>query len=210
MRAALLLKCPDRPGIVASVGAFVADAGGNIVEADQHSDPEAGLFLQRIEFDLEASRADLADAFAPIARALPDGLAGARPRRPPPRRSPRVAPGPLPRRSPRSVRPRGAPGHGRIGRVEPRRARAAGVAVRPAVPRAPGRRRRPRRAGTCTRRAARSARPRPDRARPVHAHPAAVARRALGRAHDQHPSLVPARRSRARVRTRRRTSGASR
>ncbi len=68
MRAALLLKCPDRPGIVATVGAFVADAGGNIVEADQHSDPEAGLFLQRIEFDVDSSRAELADAFAPIAQ----------------------------------------------------------------------------------------------------------------------------------------------
>jgi formyltetrahydrofolate deformylase len=67
VRAALLLKCPDRPGIVASVGAFVAEAGGNIVEADQHSDPEAGLFLQRIEFDVASSRVKLADAFAPIA-----------------------------------------------------------------------------------------------------------------------------------------------
>ncbi len=66
-RAALLLKCPDRSGIVATVGAFVADAGGNIVEADQHSDPEAGLFLQRIEFDVESCRDDLARAFAPIA-----------------------------------------------------------------------------------------------------------------------------------------------
>jgi formyltetrahydrofolate deformylase len=67
VRAVLLLKCPDRPGIVANVGAFVADAGGNIVEADQHSDPEAGLFLQRIEFDVSGARADLAAAFAPIA-----------------------------------------------------------------------------------------------------------------------------------------------
>src|SRR5262249_52979850 len=41
--------------------------GGNIVEADQHSDPSAGLFLQRIEFDVDAERAELAAAFAPIA-----------------------------------------------------------------------------------------------------------------------------------------------
>ena len=52
MRAVLLLSCPDRPGIVADVGRFVAAAGGNIVEADQHSDPEADLFLQRVEFDV--------------------------------------------------------------------------------------------------------------------------------------------------------------
>jgi len=67
VRATLLLKCPDRRGIVADVGRFVADAGGNIVEADQHSDPEAGLFLQRIEFDVDDSCEDLTSAFAPIA-----------------------------------------------------------------------------------------------------------------------------------------------
>jgi formyltetrahydrofolate deformylase len=67
MRAVLLLQCPDRPGIVARVGAFVATAGGNIVEADQHSDPAADLFLQRVEFDVDATRAALVDAFAPIA-----------------------------------------------------------------------------------------------------------------------------------------------
>jgi formyltetrahydrofolate deformylase len=67
VRAALLLQCPDRPGIVATVGAFVADAGGNIIEADQHSDPSAGLFLQRVEFDVDCTRAALADAVAPLA-----------------------------------------------------------------------------------------------------------------------------------------------
>jgi formyltetrahydrofolate deformylase len=67
VRAALLLRCPDRSGIVASVGAFVAEAGGNIVEADQHSDPEAGLFLQRVEFDVTYTRDELAAAFTPVA-----------------------------------------------------------------------------------------------------------------------------------------------
>jgi formyltetrahydrofolate deformylase len=66
MRAVLLLKCPDRPGIVAAVGAFVEDAGGNVVEADQHSDPAAGLFLQRVEFEVDATVRDLHVAFAPI------------------------------------------------------------------------------------------------------------------------------------------------
>ena len=68
MRAVLLLTCADRPGIVADVGGFVAGAGGNIIEADQHSDPEAGLFLQRIEFDVDATRDELSDAFLPIAQ----------------------------------------------------------------------------------------------------------------------------------------------
>lgn len=67
MRAALLLQCADRPGIVAAVGAYVAGAGGNVVEADQHSDPAANLFLQRVEFDVDASRASLHTDFAPIA-----------------------------------------------------------------------------------------------------------------------------------------------
>jgi len=67
VRCVLLLQCPDQSGIVAAVGAFVAESGGNIVEADQHSDPAAGLFLQRVEFDVDASRADIATAFAPIA-----------------------------------------------------------------------------------------------------------------------------------------------
>jgi formyltetrahydrofolate deformylase len=67
MRAVLLLQCPDRPGIVARVGAFVADAGGNIVEADQHSDPAAQLFLQRIEFDVDSTHDELRAGFAPIA-----------------------------------------------------------------------------------------------------------------------------------------------
>jgi formyltetrahydrofolate deformylase len=67
MRAVLLLQCPDRPGIVAAVGAFVADTGGNVVEADQHSDLAAGLFLQRIEFDVDTRVDALHDAFAPVA-----------------------------------------------------------------------------------------------------------------------------------------------
>jgi formyltetrahydrofolate deformylase len=67
VRAVLLLSCPDRPGIVAAVGAFVAERGGNIVEADQHSDPAADLFLQRIEFDVDSDIDRLRAAFAPLA-----------------------------------------------------------------------------------------------------------------------------------------------
>ena len=66
MRAVLLLKCPDRPGIVAAVGSFVADMGGNVVEADQHSDVAAGLFLQRVEFDVETTGPELQRAFAAV------------------------------------------------------------------------------------------------------------------------------------------------
>lgn len=67
MRAALLLRCADAPGIVAAVGRFVADASGNIVEADQHSDIAAGLFLQRVEFDSPRRLGELREAFGAIA-----------------------------------------------------------------------------------------------------------------------------------------------
>jgi formyltetrahydrofolate deformylase len=67
MRAVLLLSCPDRPGIVADISTFVAAVGGNIVEADEHSDPAADLFLQRIEFDVQGPIDELRTAFAPIA-----------------------------------------------------------------------------------------------------------------------------------------------
>ena len=67
MRAVLLLQCVDRPGIVATVGAFVAGSNGNIVEADQHSDPAATLFLQRVEFDVDSPLDTLRDSFTPIA-----------------------------------------------------------------------------------------------------------------------------------------------
>jgi formyltetrahydrofolate deformylase len=51
--ATFLLSCPDRPGIVASVADFVFRHGGNIVHAEQHTDAEAGVFFQRVEFGLD-------------------------------------------------------------------------------------------------------------------------------------------------------------
>jgi formyltetrahydrofolate deformylase len=46
----LLLACPDRPGLIATVSGFLADAGRNIVDADQHSSDE-GRFFMRMVFD---------------------------------------------------------------------------------------------------------------------------------------------------------------
>jgi formyltetrahydrofolate deformylase len=68
--AVLLLSCRDRPGIVATVAGFVTDIGGNIVEAEQHTDPQDGMFFQRVEFTLDAIDLDdgqLLEAFAPVA-----------------------------------------------------------------------------------------------------------------------------------------------
>ncbi len=46
----LLLACPDRPGLIAAVSGFLADAGLNIIDADQHSSAEGRLFM-RMVFD---------------------------------------------------------------------------------------------------------------------------------------------------------------
>ncbi|MDZ7887363.1 MAG: formyltetrahydrofolate deformylase [Mycobacterium sp.] len=49
----LLLRCPDRSGIVAAVSTFLTSAGANIISLDQHStQPEGGVFLQRTVFHL--------------------------------------------------------------------------------------------------------------------------------------------------------------
>jgi formyltetrahydrofolate deformylase len=49
----LLLHCPDRPGLIAAMSAFLAKAGANIIALDQHSTaPEGGTFLQRAIFHL--------------------------------------------------------------------------------------------------------------------------------------------------------------
>jgi formyltetrahydrofolate deformylase len=49
----LLLRCADRPGLVAAVSAFLADAGANIVSLDQHSTEQSGgTFMQRTIFHL--------------------------------------------------------------------------------------------------------------------------------------------------------------
>lgn len=51
--AVLLLHGEDRPGLVAAVSERVLKHGGNILHADQHTDRESNLFLQRVEWSLE-------------------------------------------------------------------------------------------------------------------------------------------------------------
>ena len=51
--AILQLICPDRPGLVSELSGWVAANGGNIRHADHHTDAGAGLFLSRIEWELE-------------------------------------------------------------------------------------------------------------------------------------------------------------
>ena len=68
--AVLLISCPDRKGIVATISDFVFRHGGNILHADEHADGESNLFLMRVEFDPAEFDIDLADfsgQFTPIA-----------------------------------------------------------------------------------------------------------------------------------------------
>ncbi len=49
----LVVRCPDRPGIVAVLSRLLADVGANITESQQHSsDPTGGTFTLRLEFVL--------------------------------------------------------------------------------------------------------------------------------------------------------------
>ena len=45
-----LLHGPDQPGLVSRVSSWIFLRGSNIVHADQHEDPEAGIFFQRVEW----------------------------------------------------------------------------------------------------------------------------------------------------------------
>ncbi|HSS99704.1 MAG TPA: formyltetrahydrofolate deformylase [Terriglobales bacterium] len=49
--AILLLACPDRKGLVATISDFVFRHNGNIIHANEHADEQSNLFLMRVEFD---------------------------------------------------------------------------------------------------------------------------------------------------------------
>ncbi|WP_348709957.1 formyltetrahydrofolate deformylase [Bacillus subtilis] len=67
----LLVSCPDQPGIVSTVSAFLFEHGANIIESNQYTtDPEVGRFFLRIEFDcagIREKKASLQAAFASVA-----------------------------------------------------------------------------------------------------------------------------------------------
>lgn len=68
--AILLISCPDRKGIVASVSHFIYQHDGNIIHADQHLDHELGLFFMRIEWNMDGFDLPIKkfkDYFEPIA-----------------------------------------------------------------------------------------------------------------------------------------------
>jgi len=71
--AILLISCPDQKGLVAQISEFLFQNNGNIVHADNHIDSETGLFLMRVEWELDGfqiPRAEIAAQFGPLADRL--------------------------------------------------------------------------------------------------------------------------------------------
>ena len=70
-RARILVKCPDKPGIVSALSSFLHAHNANIIESNQYSsDPEDGMFFIRIEFycdDLVMKRSKMEEEFKQIA-----------------------------------------------------------------------------------------------------------------------------------------------
>ena len=56
----LLISCADRRGLVAALAQVLAGHGANIIDSDQHADPVAGQFFQRIRFDASELTSDRA------------------------------------------------------------------------------------------------------------------------------------------------------
>ncbi|TLD69016.1 formyltetrahydrofolate deformylase [Phragmitibacter flavus] len=69
--AILLIHSPDQPGLVHDVTGFIFAHGGNIVDLQQHIDPEENAFFMRVAWTLEKFTLDteeIASRFAIIAR----------------------------------------------------------------------------------------------------------------------------------------------
>ncbi|KGG14513.1 MULTISPECIES: formyltetrahydrofolate deformylase [unclassified Prochlorococcus] len=69
----LQLICPDRPGLVSELSTWISNNNGNIRHADHHTDEGAGLFLSRLEWDLNGfklSRQAIQVAIVALANSL--------------------------------------------------------------------------------------------------------------------------------------------
>jgi len=68
--AILLVQCPDRKGLDATIAEFIYRYDGNILRFEQHQAGEERYYLARVEWELNGFRLDLKDfdgAFGPIA-----------------------------------------------------------------------------------------------------------------------------------------------
>jgi len=67
----LLVSCPDQKGLVSGISNFIFRNGGNILQSDQYTDVEAGIFLARFEFHLagfQISPDQIGESFRPLAQ----------------------------------------------------------------------------------------------------------------------------------------------
>lgn len=70
LTAILLLSCPDRVGLVSRISHFIFERGGNILDLDEHVDPDEKIFFIRIAWDMKnftISPSELKEAFKPLA-----------------------------------------------------------------------------------------------------------------------------------------------
>ncbi len=51
--AVLLVKCPERKGVVAALANFIYAHNGDILHADEHQDPLLKLFMMRVEWNMD-------------------------------------------------------------------------------------------------------------------------------------------------------------
>lgn len=71
LTAILLLSCPDRIGLVSRISHFIFERGGNILDLDEHVDPDEGTFSIRVAWDMKnftIAPTDLQEAFTPLAK----------------------------------------------------------------------------------------------------------------------------------------------
>lgn len=71
LTAILLLSCPDRIGLVARLSHFIFERGGNILDLDEHVDPEEQVFSIRIAWNMRnfsIAPSELKEAFTPLAK----------------------------------------------------------------------------------------------------------------------------------------------
>lgn len=73
--ATLLIACDDKPGLVSAFAQFIAANGGNILDADQHTEHETNQFFMRLVFDTAGFALDEAacrSALDVLARNIPN------------------------------------------------------------------------------------------------------------------------------------------
>lgn len=56
MLAVLMVSSTDKTGIVAALSNLIFQQGGNVIDADQHSDKDSGMFFMRLAWTLENFR----------------------------------------------------------------------------------------------------------------------------------------------------------